>query len=36
MCRCLNATVRTTAGVTIRAVADIDPRLFGFIAGWKL
>jgi len=24
------------AGVTICAVADIDPRLFGFIAGWKL
>jgi hypothetical protein len=36
MYRHLRVTVRTTVGATIRAVVDIDPRLFGFIAGWKL
>jgi outer membrane protein len=31
-----DATVRTTAGTTIRADVDIDPRLFGIGVGWKL
>ena len=31
-----DATVRTTAGTTIRADVDIDPWLFGIGVGWKL
>jgi outer membrane protein len=30
------ATVKTTAGTTIRADVDIDPWLFGIGVGWKL